>query len=158
HIYAPEASGPAADVSAKWIQGDYGDTERLLEFARDVSSSHIRIREYRPDASAATRRVMPVFPPLKALEIGQDRIAEKSFAADLGGGRRPGRQSAETNLDAAIAAIGLPAIPKTMRFGYDGKGQARNKTIADADAAWTAIGECPAILEGMVYPSITSFR
>lgn len=152
HIYAPEASGPAADVSAKWIQGDYGDTERLLEFARDVSVITFEFENIDPMPLRPLAESKPVFPPLKALEIGQDRIAEKSFAADLGGRTAPwAAVNSRDELDAAIAAIGLPAILKTVRFGYDGKGQARIKTIADADAAWTAIGECPAILEGMVH-------
>ena len=54
------------------------------------------------------------------------------------------------DLDAAIAAIGTPAILKTRRFGYDGKGQARIMTPADADAAWAAVRGAPSVLEGFI--------
>lgn len=151
HIYAPEPSGPAADVSAKWVQGAYSDTARLLEFVDDVSVVTFEFEniDTAPLLPVADKR--PLFPPLTALEIGQDRIAEKRFAADLGGRTAPwAAVGTRAELDDAIAAIGLPAILKTVRFGYDGKGQARLKTAADADAAWQAIGGNPAILEGMV--------
>lgn len=151
HIYAPEPSGPAADVSARWIQGSYGDTEKLLAFARDVSVVTFEFENIDPTPLKPLADAKPLFPPLMALEIGQDRIAEKRFAAEQGGRTAPwAAVGSRTDLDTAIAAIGVPAILKTVRFGYDGKGQARLKSAADADAAWEAIGESPAILEAMI--------
>ncbi|MBS0282907.1 MAG: ATP-grasp domain-containing protein, partial [Proteobacteria bacterium] len=82
--------------------------------------------------------------------IAQERIAEKSFVARLGG--RPAAFAAvgsRAELDAAIAEVGTPAVLKTTRMGYDGKGQARLQSPADADAAWEAIGG-PAVLEAFV--------
>lgn len=151
HIYAPEASGPAADVSAKWIQGEYGDTEKLLAFARDVSVITFEFENIDPAPLKPLAEAKPLFPPLVALEIGQDRIAEKSFAAELGGRTAPWQAvGSRADLDAAIASVGVPAILKTVRLGYDGKGQARLKSADDAEAAWNVIGQCPAILEAMV--------
>jgi len=151
HIYAPEASGPAADVSAKWIQGDYGDARKLLAFAHDVSVVTFEFENIDPAPLRPLAEARPLFPPLRALEIGQDRIAEKSFAAEQGGRTAPWKAvDSLADLDAAIAAVGTPAILKTVRFGYDGKGQARLKAPGNAEAAWNAIGQCPAILEAMV--------
>lgn len=151
HIYAPERSGPAADVSAKWIQGDYGDTQKLLAFAHDVSVVTFEFENIDPAPLKPLAEARPLFPPLRALEIGQDRIAEKRFAAEQGGRTAPwAAVNSRADLDVALASVGLPAILKTVRLGYDGKGQARLKNAGDADAAWQAIGERPAILEAMV--------
>ena len=151
HIYAPEESGPAADVSAKWVQGDYGDAKSLLAFANDVSVVTFEFENIEPEALKPLTDAKPLYPPLKALEIGQDRIAEKRFAAEQGA--RTAAWAAVNNreeLDVAFAEIGTPSILKTVRFGYDGKGQARLKSPADADSAWETIGGEPAILEEMV--------
>jgi 5-(carboxyamino)imidazole ribonucleotide synthase len=151
HIYAPETSGPAADVSAKWVRGDYGDAGALLDFARDVSVVTFEFENIEPAPLKPLAGAKPLFPPLRALEIGQDRIAEKNFAAEQGGRTAPwAAVNSRADLDAAIATIGMPAILKTVRFGYDGKGQARLKSPDDADDAWEAIGCSPAILEAMV--------
>ncbi len=151
HIYAPEASGPAADVSAKWVQGDYGDARKLLAFAHEVSVVTFEFENIDPAPLKPLAEARPLFPPLRALEIGQDRVAEKRFAVEQGG-RTAAWESVDSfaDLNAAIAAIGAPAILKTVRFGYDGKGQARLKSSEDAETAWSAIGKCPAILEAMV--------
>ncbi len=152
HIYAPEASGPAADVSARWVQGEYDDADALLAFARDVSVvtfefENIETAPLRPLAAQT-----PLRPSFEALEIGQDRVREKRFAADCGGRTADWAEvNSRADLDAAIARIGCPAILKTVRFGYDGKGQARLRTAADAASAWDALGPgAPLILEAMV--------
>jgi 5-(carboxyamino)imidazole ribonucleotide synthase len=93
----------------------------------------------------------PLYPPRRALETAQDRLTEKQFAADLGGRPAPfAPVDHRAGLDAALAAIGAPAILKTRRFGYDGKGQARIAHEGDADAAWAAMRGAPAILERFV--------
>lgn len=151
HIYAPEASGPAADVSARWVRGSYDDAEALAAFAREVDVVTYEFENVPVAAIAAIDRIVPVRPGAKSLEVSQDRLAEKSFALAEGG--RPAPFAAVDDRDGlarAIAAIGTPAILKTRRMGYDGKGQARIMTPADADAAWDAIGGQPAILEGFV--------
>jgi len=151
HIYAPEASGPAADVSAKWVQGEYGDARKLLSFAHDVSVVTFEFENIDPAPLKPLADARPLFPPLRALEIGQDRVAEKRFAAEQGGRTAPWKSvNSLADLDMAIAAVGTPAILKTVRFGYDGKGQARLKAAEDAEPAWNAVGKSPAILEAMV--------
>lgn len=152
HIYAPEASGPAADVSAKWVQGSYGDSYALLAFAKGVSVVTFEFENVEPGPLKPLAEKVPLWPPFRALEIGQDRILEKTFAAECGGRTAAwAAVSSRAELDAALATIGTPAILKTVRFGYDGKGQARIKSLADADAAWEAIGPgAPLILEEMI--------
>jgi 5-(carboxyamino)imidazole ribonucleotide synthase len=151
-IYAPEASGPAADVSARWIQGSYGDADALLAFAKCVSVVTFEFENIEPGPLKPLADKTPLWPSYQALEIGQDRIREKTFAAECGG-RTAAWAAVNTrdDLDAALRTIGMPAILKTVRFGYDGKGQARITKLADANAAWEDLGPGqPLILEAMV--------
>jgi len=93
----------------------------------------------------------PVLPDPRVLAITQDRLREKDFVASLGIATAPYAAAAEAaDLGAAIAAVGLPAVMKTRRFGYDGKGQARLSADDDAEAAWTRLGRVPVIVEAFV--------
>ena len=148
HIYAPEASGPAADISPRWVQGAYEDVAALTAFAAEVDALTFEFENIptTPLAGLAGLR-----PPLRALEIAQDRLEEKRFAERLGG--CPASFSAvgdEIQLRAALAEIGTPAVLKTRRFGYDGKGQARIMAPDDAGAAWATVRGAPSVLEGFV--------
>ena len=152
HVFAPELSGPAADVCAKWVQGDYGDAAALATFAKSVD---VVTFEFENVDTAPLRSISdnaPLYPPIDALEIGQDRIREKTFAADCGARTADWAEvNSRADLDAAITKIGTPAILKTTRFGYDGKGQARITKPGDADAAWNALADAGTlILETMV--------
>jgi 5-(carboxyamino)imidazole ribonucleotide synthase len=151
HIYAPEASGPAADVSARWIRGSYEDAKALAAFARDVDVVTYEFENVPVGAVATIETIVPVRPGRASLDVAQDRLTEKNFAVANGGKPAPfaAVDSAEGLAD-AIAAIGVPAILKTRRLGYDGKGQARIHAAGDAAAAWDAIGGQPAIFEGFV--------
>ncbi len=151
HILDPDPECCARDVSAAFTQADYGDRAALATFARavDVVTYEFENIDAGPLEDVASR--VSLFPPLAALRIAQDRIAEKEFAAAHGGRTAPWvRVDTRADLDAAIAKIGTPAILKTTRFGYDGKGQARLMSSADVDDAWETIGGNPAILEGLV--------
>ncbi|MBU3077050.1 5-(carboxyamino)imidazole ribonucleotide synthase [Sphingomonas quercus] len=148
HIYAPEETGPAFDVAARWTRGDYADAAALAAFAATVDVVTYEFENLPADALAALDGLRPC---ADALEVAQDRLAEKSFVNALGLVTAPWRPvDSRADLDAAIADLGGPAILKTRRFGYDGKGQARLAGAGDAAAAWAAIGEAPAILEGFV--------
>src|SRR5436305_9020915 len=93
----------------------------------------------------------PVLPPLHALESAQDRIAEKMLFTDVG---LPVPTFAAVDdlasLTVAVDAVGLPAVLKTRRFGYDGKGQAVIRSAELLEDAWRAVGEVPSILEAFV--------
>jgi 5-(carboxyamino)imidazole ribonucleotide synthase len=151
-IYAPEASGPAADVSARWVQGSFSDAAALLAFAKSVSVVTFEFENIEPGPLKPLAEKTPLWPSFQALEIGQDRIREKTFAAACGGRTAAWiAVNSRADLDTALTTIGTPAILKTVRFGYDGKGQARIMTSADADTAWADLGPgAPLILEAMV--------
>jgi 5-(carboxyamino)imidazole ribonucleotide synthase len=151
HIYAPEPSGPAADVSAGWTQGAYDDAGALARFADAVDVVTYEFENIPVQALAALGGRVRLCPGVKALEIGQDRVREKDFVAGLGG--RPATYRAvgsERELGEALAAMGAPAILKTRRLGYDGKGQARITAEEEAGSAWAALGGQPCVLEAMV--------
>jgi 5-(carboxyamino)imidazole ribonucleotide synthase len=151
HVYSPEASGPASEVSAAWTQGDYADRAKLAAFAASVDVATYEFENVDVGPLEAISEAVPLFPPLAALSIAQDRIAEKSFAANQGARTAAWMAvGSRDELNAALVAIGTPAILKTTRFGYDGKGQARILSASDADAAWDEIADRPAILEAFV--------
>jgi 5-(carboxyamino)imidazole ribonucleotide synthase len=151
HVLAPEAELPAGDVAAEVTRADYDDRAALDAFAVAVDVVTFEFENIDPAAVRYLAARKPVHPSADALEVAQDRLAEKQFVAALGG--RPAAFRAvdsRAELDAAIGEIGLPAVLKTRRFGYDGKGQARLRTPDDAAAAWAAIGGQPAILEAFI--------
>ena len=151
HVYAPDADPPAAEVSALFTQGAYDDEAALARFGAAVDVATYEFENIAAGPLSALAAEAPLYPPRRALEIAQDRLAEKSFVAGLGG--RPAPFEAvddRSGLDGALGRIGTPAILKTRRFGYDGKGQARIMTAADADAAWAALRGAPAVLESFV--------
>jgi 5-(carboxyamino)imidazole ribonucleotide synthase len=151
HIFAPDTDSCAAEVSAEFTCAAYNDAAALAEFASkiDVATFEFENIDAGPLEEVCSR--IALWPPLEALRVGQDRIAEKRFAEDLGGRTAPWREvNSRADLDQALLEIGYPAILKTVRFGYDGKGQGRIKQSADADQAWQDIGGHPAILEQMI--------
>jgi 5-(carboxyamino)imidazole ribonucleotide synthase len=97
----------------------------------------------------AARR--PVLPNRKILETTQDRLAEKDFVRQLGIGTADYADvTSAASLHAAIVKIGLPAVLKTRRFGYDGKGQTIIRSGDDPDRAWEDLGTKSAILEAFI--------
>jgi 5-(carboxyamino)imidazole ribonucleotide synthase len=151
HVYAPDGKGPAALVAARFTQGAFDDEAALARFAAEVDVVTYEFENIPTKPLAAIAALVPLHPPIAALETAQDRLAEKAFIEDLGGRPAPyARVDDRAGLDAALATIGAPAILKTRRFGYDGKGQARLDGPGDAGAAWAAVGGAPSILEGFV--------
>lgn len=151
HIFAPEAEPPAGDVAAEVTRADYTDRDALAAFAAAVDIVTYEFENVDAASVAWLARRVAVRPGARALEIAQDRVAEKGFVARLGG--RTARFRAVDHLaglTAALGEIGAPALLKSRRMGYDGKGQARIDAPADADAAWAALGGQAAILEGFV--------
>lgn len=151
HVYAPDRSSVAADVAAHHVQAAWDDEPRLAAFAAACDAVTIEFENVPVDTVRFLAGHVAVRPGAAALEIAQDRLAEKQFVAGLGGRPAPFVPVPDrAALDAALDNIGAPAILKTVRMGYDGKGQARLATPADADTAWHAIGRHAAILEGFV--------
>ena len=129
HILDPDPDCCARAVCAAFTQADYGNRAALAAFADsvDVATYEFENVDAGPLEEVAAR--VSLFPPLVALRIAQDRIAEKEFATAHGGRTAPwARVDSRADLAVAIAKIGTPAILKTTRFGYDGKGQTRLKS------------------------------
>lgn len=151
HIYAPDAESVAAHVAAQHTRAAWDDEQRLAGFAAKCDVVTLEFENVPVDTIRFLSGHVAVHPGARALEIAQDRLAEKHFVADMGGRTAPfAAVPNRAALDEAIAQIGTPAILKTNRMGYDGKGQFRLQSPDDADAAWAAIGEQSAILEGFV--------
>jgi len=151
HIYAPDEHPPAAEVAAFFTRGDFADQEALARFGASVDVATYEFENIAAGPLGALGAQVPLYPPRKALEVAQDRLSEKEFVARLGGRPAPfAAVDTRDELDAALDRIGAPAILKTRRFGYDGKGQARVMAAGDAGAAWEAVRGAPSILEGFV--------
>jgi 5-(carboxyamino)imidazole ribonucleotide synthase len=150
-VFSPDPDSPAFDVVLNATCAEYADVEALELFANDVDVITYEFENV-PAASAmilAARR--PVLPDQKILETTQDRLAEKDFVKRLGIGTADYADvSSATTLRAAIARIGLPAVIKTRRFGYDGKGQAIIRDGDDPDKVWEDLGTKSAILEAFI--------
>ncbi len=150
HIYSDE-TGPAIDVSPYATIAAFTDQDALENFARSVDIVTYEFENVPVTAAATVDQTCTVHPAPKALEIAQDRVAEKQFARALG---LPVPAFADiddaSGFSAAIAETGLPAILKTRRLGYDGKGQARVNTSEDLPRAFNDLGQTPSILESLV--------
>jgi 5-(carboxyamino)imidazole ribonucleotide synthase len=145
----PTANSPAAALGQQIVCG-YTDPVGLAALAEcDVVTYEF---ESVPVAAAlALAEQVPVFPPAGALRVAQDRLLEKTCFRDLGIATAPFEAVGSlADLERALAKLGVPAVLKTRRFGYDGKGQFVLRDAAEAAAAWSAVGEAPSILEGFV--------
>ncbi|MEZ5732633.1 MAG: 5-(carboxyamino)imidazole ribonucleotide synthase [Paracoccaceae bacterium] len=151
HIYEPAANPPAGDVAHATTTAAYEDEAALAAFAASVDIVTYEFENVPTRALDLIEARCPIHPNRRALAISQDRIAEKDFLTGLGLRTAPyaGVTNA-TELAAAMEIVGTPAILKTTRLGYDGKGQARIMTPGDAPAALAAMAGAPAVLEGFV--------
>lgn len=151
HIYEPSAGCPAADVAHSVTCAPYDDLAALRAFAATVDVVTYEFENIPTAALDALEALRPIRPNRRALAVSQDRIAEKDFLTGLGAVCAPyARITDMASLTAAAAHIGLPAILKTTRLGYDGKGQARIKSNADMPAALAAMNGAEAVLEGFI--------
>jgi 5-(carboxyamino)imidazole ribonucleotide synthase len=151
HVLAPSPDSPAFDVVHRVTCADYNDTEALDRFAADVDVVTYEFENVPAETATFLAARVPVLPDPKILATTQDRLAEKTFVSGLGIGTAafaPVGQPAE--LAAALAQIGCPAVLKTRRYGYDGKGQATIRNGSDPEAAWREVGGQPCILEAYV--------
>ena len=152
HIYDPSWGGPAAKVSRFETNAPYEDIEAILTFAKscDVVTyefENVPALTAKTAASSAT-----LYPNAQALNVAQDRLTEKTFIQDTA--KVPVALFEPVNsvheLKRATKKLGLPAVLKTRRFGYDGKGQVIIKTEAEIENAWAAMKDAPAILEQFI--------
>jgi 5-(carboxyamino)imidazole ribonucleotide synthase len=149
-FYDRAADTPGGQVGPI-VTGEFDDRARLEGLARRVDVVTFDWENVPVESLAPLARLAPVYPQPAALAVAQDRLLEKTLFRDLGIPTPPfAPVDLRSDLDAAVARIGLPGILKTRRFGYDGKGQARLRTRADLDRAWRALGGEPLLYEGFV--------
>jgi 5-(carboxyamino)imidazole ribonucleotide synthase len=147
-VLDPDAASPAGLVADRHLCAPYTDVPALDELARDCAAITTEFENVPAATLERLRRSRPVRPPAEAVAIAQDRIAEKGFLLAQGFATapfRPVRSAAE--LEAALGAVRLPALLKTSRLGYDGKGQALVSDRASALTAFETFGRVACVLE-----------
>ncbi|MBC7579007.1 5-(carboxyamino)imidazole ribonucleotide synthase [Tardiphaga sp.] len=150
-VFSPDPDSPAFDVVQHATCAEYADVEALELFANDCD---VITYEFE-NVPAATAMILdarrPVLPAQAILRTTQDRLIEKDFITGLGIGTAAYADvSSAAGLRTAIDRIGLPAVIKTRRFGYDGKGQAIIRDGCDLDQVWEDLATKAAILEAFV--------
>ena len=148
HIYSPEADSPAFAVARAHSCAAWDDTAALSAFAAAVDVITFEFENIPAATAEFLATLRPAFPPPNALAVAQDRLSEKHLFERLGVRVAPFAEvNTESDLKSALERIGRPAVLKTRRLGYDGKGQATIRAGDDPGVAWRAIGGAPAILE-----------
>jgi 5-(carboxyamino)imidazole ribonucleotide synthase len=152
HVFTPEgAGGPCAQVSAAETVADYGDEAALAAFAGAVDVVTLEFENVSLATAEFLSQRRPFFPAPECLAVTQVRTAEKSEINKLGFATAPWAEVTNlAELERALAKLGRPAVLKTNRFGYDGKGQVKIGPNDDAAKAWASLKTDDAILEGFV--------
>lgn len=151
HVFSPEADSPAFDVVREATCADYTDTAALERFAAAVDVVTYEFENVPASTAMVLAARRPVLPDPSVLETVQDRLVEKNFITRLGIGTAAYEDvSSVASLAAAVDRLGLPAVLKTRRFGYDGKGQAIIREGQDLAAVWREFGSVEAILEAFI--------
>jgi len=149
-VFDPAPDACAGQV-AEHIIGNFNDQDALLRFAHGLDVVTLEWENVPVAAVEFLSGHVAVYPPAGALETAQDRLLEKSLFRKLS---IPTASFAavdtRADLDAAVRAVGLPAVLKTRRFGYDGKGHFGIHELAGVERAWEALGGVPLILEGFI--------
>jgi 5-(carboxyamino)imidazole ribonucleotide synthase len=150
HIYEP-GPAPASDVAWRVTTAAYEDQAAMRAFADSVDVITYEFENVPTSALDLLESLRPIRPNRRALAVAQDRVSEKTFLNGLGLATAPWAQvGSEADLDQAVATLGLPAILKTARLGYDGKGQVRLTDPVQVPGAWAAMQGAPSVLEGFV--------
>lgn len=151
HIYDPGTNPPAGDVTHAVTTAPWEDAEALRAFAEGCDVVTYEFENVPTAALDLIESLVPIRPGREALRISQDRITEKDFLSGLGLTTAPYADCPDLPaLEAALQKLGRPAILKTRRFGYDGKGQVRFDETTDAAEAFASLKGAPAVLEGFV--------
>ena len=151
HIFEPSDAPPAADVAHAATAAPYEDSAALKRFAEAVDVITYEFENIPTSALDTLEKIRPIRPGREALRVSQDRLTEKDFLSELGLKTAPYATVDQfEDLEQAVKNIGAPAILKTRRFGYDGKGQVRLQPDSDPQAAVADLAGQAALLEGFV--------
>ncbi len=151
HVFTPETDSPTSQVCAARTVADYTDAAAIEAFADSVDVVTFEFENVPAESVRLMTEHAPVRPCWRVLETAQDRIAEKTFFNDIGIATAPWRPvRSAADLTRAVGELGRPAVLKTARLGYDGKGQVKITAETDLDEAWAAMGSEAGILEGFI--------
>jgi 5-(carboxyamino)imidazole ribonucleotide synthase len=151
HIYCPDPLSPAFDVTPPKTVAAYDDEAALALFADAVDVVTYEFENVPAATAEFLAARVPLRPGANALAISQDRIAEKTFLEKSGIAVAPWRPiHTASDLEAALQALDTPAVLKTTRMGYDGKGQRIVRSLAEAEAAFAALNPKPLVMEAFV--------
>jgi 5-(carboxyamino)imidazole ribonucleotide synthase len=147
-VLDPDPRSPAGQMANVHLQAGYSDPHALAQLATECSAVTTEFENVPAEALERLSRSCRVRPPVEAVALAQDRISEKSFLERAGFSTAPFRPVRDAgDLPAALRALKLPALLKTNRLGYDGKGQALVEHPADAAAAFARLGSVECVLE-----------
>ena len=151
HIFEPGEDPPAGQVAGRLTTAAYEDAVALTAFAASVDVITYEFENIPTSALDLLEQLRPIRPNRHALAVSQDRVTEKQFLRSLGLRTAPfAAIDTLADLEAAFATMGTPAILKTRRLGYDGKGQIRVASTAQLADSFAALNGMPAVLEGFV--------
>ena len=148
-ILDPHDRPCAADVAASLTRASFDDVAAIERFGEEVDVATYEFE----NLPVAPLRVLgeKLRPGMRSLAVAQDRAIEKQFISDCGGNVAAWRQvSSLDEVKSAVEQLGVPVVLKTRRYGYDGKGQAWIRSPEEAESAWLAIGQEPAVAEAGV--------
>ena len=151
HILTPEPDSPAAQVSAGVTLGSYEDPAALRAFARAADVITFEFENVSAEGLDLLATLKPIHPSPGILRTSQDRIAEKTFLNEAGIATADWiAVHSREDLRRAVERLGTPAVLKTTRLGYDGKGQVLLRRAADAEPGWARLNPKPLVLESFV--------
>jgi 5-(carboxyamino)imidazole ribonucleotide synthase len=151
HVFADEPDSPTAQVCGAATVADFADREALERFAGAVDIATFEFENIPAGAVHRVAALKPVLPRPEILEIAQDRLREKDFLRSIGVETTAYRAISDpTVLLRAVGDLGYPAVLKTVRLGYDGKGQVTLTPETEAEEAWRRMGGESGILESFV--------
>lgn len=149
-VLDPDETACAGQV-AELVPGEYDDPAKLEILAARADVITFDFENVPVESARLLSQQRPFFPPPQALAAAQDRLMEKRLFRELSIPTPPFfKVDTLEELHAAVESVGLPALLKTRRFGYDGKGQRLIKTAADVEPAWQTLSGTPLIVEGFV--------
>ena len=151
HVYSPDVSTPAGQVSDREFSAAYNDLEQLAEFARSVDVVTFEFENVPAAATDCIQQYCPVHPSKDVLSVAQNRIREKLTLRDAGlAVPRFCEVTTAEELRAAVLELGVPSVVKTASSGYDGKGQAVLHNVGQVEEIWAELATNQAILEQFV--------
>jgi 5-(carboxyamino)imidazole ribonucleotide synthase len=147
-VLDPAAESPAGEVADVQLKADYADQAALAQMARQCSAVTVEFENIPAQTLQTLSGAVPVRPGAGALGIAQDRVREKQFLAANGFATAAFAVVRERDeLADALKQVGRAAILKRASLGYDGKGQARVRSLPEAEQAFDAMGAVPCVLE-----------